>query len=96
MSSRCSRSVLTHLPHVGHPNHDHEPPLGNFRKWTLTFCSTWPSWTRNVVVSAVMTSSARRREIETAGRSSRRLGTFTQQFRQGGFASSPSFTQALV
>ena len=70
MSSRCSRSVRTHLPHVGQPNHDHEPPFGNLRKWTLTFFSTWPSWTRNVVVSAVMMSSARRREIETLGRSS--------------------------
>jgi hypothetical protein len=58
MSSRCSRSVRAHLPHVGHPNHDHEPPLGNLRKWTLTFCSTWPSFTRNVDVSAVMMSSA--------------------------------------
>ena len=67
MSSRCSRSVRAHLPHVGHPNHDHEPPLGNLRRWTLTFFSTWPSWTRNSVVSGVMISSARSRAIETAG-----------------------------
>ena len=77
MSSKCSRSVRAHLPHVGHSNHDHEPPLGNRRRWMLTFCSTWPSWTQNIVVSAVMTPVALRREMETAGRSSRYLGTTT-------------------
>ena len=75
MSSKCSRSVLAHLPQVGHPNHDHEPPLGNLRKWTLTLFSTWPSWTRNSVVSAVMTPNARSREMERLGRSSRYLVT---------------------
>ena len=39
--------------HVGHPNHDQLPPLGNLLKWMLMFCSTWPSWTRNVVVAGV-------------------------------------------
>jgi hypothetical protein len=30
ISSRCSHNVRTHLPRVGHPHHDHEPPLGIF------------------------------------------------------------------
>jgi hypothetical protein len=75
MSSRCSRNVLTQRPHVGHPNQDQEPPLGNFRRWTASSCSIWPSWTKNVVVSTVMAPSARRREIERLGRSSRYVRT---------------------
>ena len=73
ISPRCSRKVLAHRPQVGQTNNDQLPPLGNLRSVTPTNRSTSPSRTRNCVVSTVMIPSARRREIETLGKSSRTI-----------------------
>ena len=65
-----SRNTRAQRAHVGQRKRLHDPAFSNCCSVTPTVCSTSPSLTTNSVVDLVMTPSARRRGIRTAGRSS--------------------------